>query len=136
MIYDICQFRFGDSDVTKIRLSAVSSDLDSSSYTSSWLFFTCSTLLRQCFANFSDKRFTSTILVYLSIVFLPLVTFLHHSTEPFILHLCLFLHLLETMLSYPVLPTVTNIINLFLSTGIFPDQFKNCSVHPHLNNLT
>jgi len=25
MIYDICQFRFGDSDVTKIRLSVVSS---------------------------------------------------------------------------------------------------------------
>jgi len=25
MIYDIRQFRFGDSDVTKIRLSAVSS---------------------------------------------------------------------------------------------------------------
>jgi len=21
---------------------------------------------------------------------------------------------------------------LILSTGIFPDQFKNCSVHPHL----
>jgi len=30
------------------------------------------------------------------------------------------------------LPTITNIINLSLSTGIFPDQFKNCSVHPHL----
>jgi len=26
---------------------------------------------------------------------------------------------------------ITNIINLSLSTGIFPDQFKNCSVHPH-----
>jgi len=29
-------------------------------------------------------------------------------------------------LSLPIL------INLSLSTGIFPDQFKNCSVHPHL----
>ena len=26
----------------------------------------------------------------------------------------------------------TNIINLSLSTGIFPDKFKNCSVHPKL----
>ena len=36
-----------------------------------------------------------------------------------------------------VLPTITNIINLSLSTGVFPDQFKNCSVHPILkkNNL-
>jgi exonuclease III len=31
-----------------------------------------------------------------------------------------------------LLPTITNIINLSLSTSIFPDQFKNCSVHPHL----
>ena len=31
-----------------------------------------------------------------------------------------------------LLPTITNIINLSLSTGIFPDQFKNCSVHPLL----
>ena len=31
----------------------------------------------------------------------------------------------------PVLiPTITNIVNLSLSTGIFPDQFKSCSVHP------
>jgi len=43
------------------------------------------------------------------------------------------------LLQYPticfniLLPTITNIINLSLSTGIFPDQFKNCSVHPHLN---
>ena len=29
-------------------------------------------------------------------------------------------------------PTITNIINLSLSTSIFPDQFNNCSVHPHL----
>jgi len=34
------------------------------------------------------------------------------------------------MFSYP--PTITDIINLSLSTSIFPDQFKNCSVHPHL----
>jgi len=27
---------------------------------------------------------------------------------------------------------ITNIINLFLSTGIFPDQFKNRPVHPCL----
>ena len=31
-----------------------------------------------------------------------------------------------------LLPTITNIINLSLSTGVFPDQFKNCSVHPLL----
>lgn len=31
-----------------------------------------------------------------------------------------------------LLPTITKIINLSLSTGIFPDQFKSCSVHPHL----
>ena len=31
-----------------------------------------------------------------------------------------------------LLPTITNIINFSLSTGIFPDQFKNCSVHPKL----
>jgi len=34
--------------------------------------------------------------------------------------------------SHILLPTITNINNLFLCTGIFPDQFKNCSVHPHL----
>jgi len=34
--------------------------------------------------------------------------------------------------SHILLPTITNIINLFLSTGIFRDQFKNCSVHPYL----
>jgi len=33
--------------------------------------------------------------------------------------------------SHVLLPTTTNIC-LSLSTGIFPDQFKNCSVHPHL----
>ena len=33
-----------------------------------------------------------------------------------------------------LLPTITNIINLSLSTGVFPDQFKNCSVHPLLKN--
>ena len=31
-----------------------------------------------------------------------------------------------------VLPKITNIINLSLSTSIFPNQTKNCSVHPHL----
>ena len=31
-----------------------------------------------------------------------------------------------------LLPTITQIINLSLSTGIFPDQFKSCSVLPHL----
>ena len=31
-----------------------------------------------------------------------------------------------------LLPTITNIINLSLSTGIFPEQFKNCSVLPKL----
>jgi len=34
--------------------------------------------------------------------------------------------------SHILLSTITNIINLSLFTGIFPDQFKNCSVHPHL----
>jgi len=33
--------------------------------------------------------------------------------------------------SHIPLPTITNIINKSLSTGIFPDQFKKCSVHPH-----
>ena len=31
-----------------------------------------------------------------------------------------------------ILPTITNIINLSLSTGVFPDQFKSCSLHPLL----
>ena len=31
-----------------------------------------------------------------------------------------------------LLHTITNIINLSLSTSLFPDQFKSCSVHPHL----
>ena len=30
------------------------------------------------------------------------------------------------------LPTITRIINLFLSTSTFPDQFKSGSVHPYL----
>jgi len=33
------------------------------------------------------------------------------------------------MLSFP---TITNIVNLSPSTSFFPDQFKNCSVHPPL----
>ena len=38
---------------------------------------------------------------------------------------------------HALLPTITNIINLSLSTGIFPDQFKSSVVHPKLkkNNL-
>ena len=35
-----------------------------------------------------------------------------------------------------LLPTITNIINLAMSTRVFPDQFKNCSVHPLLKNPT
>ena len=35
--------------------------------------------------------------------------------------------------SHIFLPTLTKIINLSISTGVFPDQFKSCSVHPHLN---
>ena len=35
-----------------------------------------------------------------------------------------------------LLPTITNIINLSLSSGVFPDQFKNCSVHPLLKKPT
>ena len=34
--------------------------------------------------------------------------------------------------SHILLPTITNIINLSISTGVFPDQFKSCSVHPLL----
>ena len=34
-----------------------------------------------------------------------------------------------------LLPTITNIINLSLSTGVFPDQFKNCYVHPILKKF-
>ena len=34
--------------------------------------------------------------------------------------------------SHILLPTLTKIINLSISTGVFPDQFKSCSVHPHL----
>jgi len=30
-----------------------------------------------------------------------------------------------------LLPTVTNILNFSLYIGIIPDQFNNCSVHPH-----
>jgi hypothetical protein len=33
---------------------------------------------------------------------------------------------------FAVLPTITNIINLSLAIGVFPDQFKSCSVHPLL----
>jgi hypothetical protein len=34
---------------------------------------------------------------------------------------------------YVPLPTITNIINISISTpGVFPDHFKSCSVHPHL----
>ena len=29
-----------------------------------------------------------------------------------------------------LIPTITNIVNLSLSTGLFPDAFKSCSVHP------
>jgi len=34
--------------------------------------------------------------------------------------------------SHILLHTIINIINLSLSIGIFPDEFNNCSVHPHL----
>jgi len=33
---------------------------------------------------------------------------------------------------YPLLPNITNIIKMTLSTGIFPDEFKNCYVYPHI----
>jgi len=42
----------------------------------------------------------------------------------------LFLHMKQCC--HILLPAITNIINLSLSTGIFPDLSKNCSVHPHL----
>jgi len=35
-----------------------------------------------------------------------------------------------------LLPTITNIMNLSITTGISSDQFKYCSVHPHLDTLT
>jgi len=38
--------------------------------------------------------------------------------------------------SHILLPTITNIINLPLSTGIFPDQIKYCSLQPYLKYLT
>jgi hypothetical protein len=31
---------------------------------------------------------------------------------------------------FALLPTITNIINYSRAFGIFPDQFKSCSVHP------
>jgi Reverse transcriptase (RNA-dependent DNA polymerase) len=36
---------------------------------------------------------------------------------------------------FALLPTITNIINFSLAFGIFPDQFKSCSVHPLLTKL-
>ncbi len=36
--------------------------------------------------------------------------------------------------SHVLLPTITNIIILSFSAGVFPEQFKSCSVHPHLEN--
>jgi len=38
--------------------------------------------------------------------------------------------------SHILLPTITNIISLSISTSIFSDQFESCSVNPHLKNLT
>jgi len=68
---------------------------------------------------------------------LPLMRFLNSSLSP---DTSCDLDPIPTSLlkqcSHILLPTITNIINLFLSTGIFPDQFKNCYVHPHLKNLT
>jgi hypothetical protein len=40
--------------------------------------------------------------------------------------------LLNKECKFAVLPTITNIINLSLALGVFPDQFKSCSVHPLL----
>jgi hypothetical protein len=34
--------------------------------------------------------------------------------------------------TFALIPTVTNIINLSLAFGVFPDQFQSCSVHPLL----
>jgi len=34
-----------------------------------------------------------------------------------------------------LIPTITNIINLSLASGVFPDNFKSCSVHPLLKKL-
>jgi hypothetical protein len=31
-----------------------------------------------------------------------------------------------------LLPTITEISNQSISTGVLPDQYKSCSVHPHL----
>jgi len=38
--------------------------------------------------------------------------------------------------SHNLLPPITNIINISLSTGIFPDQFKSCSVNTHLKTTS
>jgi len=37
--------------------------------------------------------------------------------------------------SHVLLPIITNIIKLSLSTSIFPAKSKNCSVHPHLTKF-
>ena len=35
-----------------------------------------------------------------------------------------------------LIPTITNIINLSLATGLFPDNFKSCTVHPLIKKPT
>jgi len=39
--------------------------------------------------------------------------------------------LFSKLSSQVLLSTITNITNLSLSTGVFPEKFKSCSVHPH-----
>jgi len=63
---------------------------------------------------------------------LPLMRFLNSSLSLLTLIVIRILFHTSLSCSHILLPTITNIINPSLSTGLFPEQFKNCSVHPHL----
>jgi len=117
-------------------------------------------LLWQSLANliFSDKihKLHNSLLI----VFLPLLTFrlllLHITFHPSpVLPLMRFLNSSLTLLTLisdlDPIPTsllkqfshilyfslsLTSSICFSLLTSIFPDQFKNCSIHPHIKNLT
>jgi len=111
-------------------------------------------LLSQSFAkSFSDNIHKLHINLLINVHLLTFLLHLLHLTS----HHLLVLPLMRFLLSqspytycdlYPIptsilkqcphilLPKITNIINLSLSTGISTEQFKNCYVHPHLKNLT
>jgi len=136
--------------------------LENFQYTSSSLFFTCSydslSLLYQFFLNFfSDKihKLHTTLLINrlsISPHFLPPITPPNFSSFT-----CVTTDEVSKLLSQSpntnwdldpiptsllkqccllLLPTITNIINLSLSSGICSDHFKNCSVHPHVTKST